>query len=120
MPVWEDFNNAVAKAQRQALVKPPAGVPIMVGVWDMDENHWGDSPQQTDNLPWEVNLIPVGNVSEAFFADWDLTFSPYSGFDVGPLLATYPMGWFFIDFQPTYGFIRGTTIYPGTKFGYKL
>ena len=111
------WNNAVAKAQRAALLTPPTGVPISLGVWDMDENHWGSSPQQTDDLPWEVNLIPIGDVSQAFFEGWPLLYAPSAGFNVGPLVATYPMGWFFIDFRaitPNW-FVRGASMWPGVN-----
>lgn len=119
---WEDwkheigyYHNEAAETKRESLTTAPGGVPIIVSVWDMYEEPWGHSPDQTDNLPYEVNLIPVGDISQAYFkeANWPLLYvSPT--YDVGPFDTDFDMGWFSISFDDE-PFVRGKSIFPGNS-----
>jgi hypothetical protein len=107
-------------------VTKPDSVPIVAGVWDMDENAWGHSPSVTKPLPWEVNLIPVGDLSQKYF-DLDPWFLAYyaSPFDA-QYSEGYEWGWFSILFKDIgwtpypfnldlVNFVRGESIYPANN-----
>jgi hypothetical protein len=120
-PAIGDWNEATAEAYRALIKVAPAGVPIKISVWDMEEHKWGNSPQVTSPLPYEVNLIPVGSRSQEYFAGWPLLYAQPNVTNVGPLVATYDWGWFYIEFDTAAQFVLGTSPTTSTfKRGYSI
>lgn len=123
---WDDEidDDATAKATRSSvnsvgvcdIMTEPGGVEITARLWNMDEYEFKVSPSETPPLPWEVNLIPVGDLSQDRFPvdPWFLGYyefpfnAPSTGYE------EYPMGWFLIDFEDeAANDARGVGIYPG-------
>jgi hypothetical protein len=74
-------------------------VGLSTGIWDLEEKPAGTgSPFKTITLPWEVNFVPIGNLSVTKLAPFcfltaDSPYTPYSE-------ATWPTwfaGWFLMD-----------------------
>lgn len=119
--MWKDEidDDATAKATRMSTaISAPDGVEITAKLWNMDEDRFQVSPSETPPLPWEVTLIPVGDLSQARFPvdPWFLCYYefPFSAPSEG--YEGYPIGWFLIDFvDEVANDDRGVGIYPGTN-----
>ena len=79
----------------------PGGIEIGAKLWNMEEDRFLVSPSETPPLPYQVNLIPVGDLSgERFPVDpWFLRYFefPFTAPSLG--YEGYPWGWFLIDIQ---------------------
>jgi hypothetical protein len=96
---WTTADSVAAFTFRDGLLTPPVAVPIDAYVWNMDEDMFQVSPSTTEPLEYEVNLIPVGDLSQAKFADWLLVYNSFPFNAPWNLYEEYPMGWFQIDFK---------------------
>jgi hypothetical protein len=99
---WVTADSVAAAANRAdciSFMDTPMAVPIDAYVWNMDEDMFQVSPSTTEPLPYEVNLIPVGDLSQTRFADWFLVYNSFPFNAPWNLYEEYPMGWFQIDFK---------------------
>jgi hypothetical protein len=98
-PAVGDPNTAV---QMRKVYLNELPITIKGCIFNMDEQAWADyvSPIDATNLPYEVNMVPIGDMSQSALADFCfLIWAPPLGFlhapfdDPNPALPDFPAGW---------------------------
>lgn len=80
---WPYGNPGQAYAARLGMATAPNGINFDAFVYNLAEDKWIKPPSPAwyiPPLPWEVNFIPIGDLSQAFFADQFLVYLGYQDY----------------------------------------